>query len=308
MTAPMMERDRLLRAASQELRTCLLMGVDFVPVGDAEAPAILEVKPQEPAAARAVNAAVTPSAPAARTATKPPARPAALSATSAPVRAAAPSDFTEDDARPAAPPSIDVPDTSMMGEDERRGLLDALRARHDAECPHCTRAQGHTRTVFGEGSAAASLMFVGEAPGAEEDQTGRPFVGRAGQKLDEMIRAMKIRREDVYIANVLKARPPDNRTPQPDEVARCSPYLMAQVRIIRPKVIVTLGGPATKLLLDTADGITRIRGIWGELRLGDLAVRVMPTFHPAYLLRSYTLENRRKVWNDMQLVMEALGL
>jgi uracil-DNA glycosylase family 4 len=308
MTPPTTERDRVVRAARQELRTSLLMGVDFIPQRDVVSPAILEVKPPEPVAAATAGAAIVTSPPVIRTPPEPATRAAGQSGISAPVRSVAPSDFSEDDAGPVAPPSVDVPDTSTMDEDERRELLEALRVRHDAECPHCTRAQGHTRTVFGEGSAAASLMFVGEAPGAEEDQTGRPFVGRAGQKLDEMIRAMKIRREDVYIANVLKARPPDNRTPQPDEVARCSPYLMAQIRIIRPKVIVTLGAPATKLILDTAEGITRIRGIWGELRLGDLTVRVMPTFHPAYLLRAYTPENRRKVWNDMQLVMEVLGL
>lgn len=191
--------------------------------------------------------------------------------------------------------------------------LDRLRERHDAECPHCTTATAHTRTVFGEGSPSARLMFVGEAPGETEDRIGRPFVGRAGEKLDEMIRAMGLVREDVYIANVLKSRPPENRTPLDHEVAACGPYLEEQIRIIRPEVIVTLGGPATKLLLRTDHGITRLRGSWGELALpthvpGEtLVIPVMPTFHPAYLLRNYTPETRRAVWNDLQHVVRRLA-
>jgi len=190
----------------------------------------------------------------------------------------------------------------------KQAALDRLREAHDAACPHCTTATGHTRTVFGEGNPDADLMFIGEAPGADEDRTGRPFVGRAGQKLDEIIRAMKLEREDVYIANVLKARPPDNRTPLPDEVAGCSPYLVEQIRIIQPKVIVTLGGPATKLVLGSDAGITRLRGTWGECQLGSLnSIPVMPTFHPAYLLRNYTQDTRAKVWSDMKEVMSRLG-
>lgn len=189
--------------------------------------------------------------------------------------------------------------------------LVVLRERHDRECPHCTAATAHTQTVFGEGNPDADLMFVGEAPGAAEDQTGRPFVGRAGRKLNEIIQAMGLSRDDVYIANVLKSRPPNNRTPQPDEVSRCSPYLAEQIRLIAPKVIVTLGGPATKLLLNTDVGITRLRGTWaawrGGIHGGDpIEMPVMPTFHPAYLLRNYTRETREKVWSDMQQVMTRL--
>jgi DNA polymerase len=184
----------------------------------------------------------------------------------------------------------------------RQALLDELRARHDASCPHCTTAKGHQRTVFGEGNPCAALMFIGEAPGAEEDRTGRPFVGRAGQKLDDMIRAMGLRREDVYIANVLKARPPDNATPTPDEADRCGPYLKEQVAIIRPRVIVALGKPAANYLLGSRDSMSSMRGRWALF--GETPV--MPTFHPAYLLRSYTRENREKVWSDLQLAMSRL--
>lgn len=185
--------------------------------------------------------------------------------------------------------------------------LEELRAAHDATCPHCTTATAHARTVFGEGAPDAELMFVGEAPGAEEDRTGRPFVGPAGHKLEEMISAMGFDRADVYIANVLKSRPPSNRTPLEHEIEGCSPFLAAQVRIIQPKVIVTLGGPASKLLLETSKGITRLRGVWGLYRAGDLEVPVMPTFHPAYLLRNYTHEVRAQVWSDLCAVLSRLG-
>ncbi len=190
----------------------------------------------------------------------------------------------------------------MTREDKQRAL-DELHREHDAECPHCTVATGHTQTVFGEGDPDAELMFIGEAPGAEEDRIGRPFVGRSGQKLTEMIEALGLRREDVYIANVLKARPPQNATPTAAEAAKCGPYLERQIRIIQPKVIVALGSPASKLLLDTREGITRIRGQWHEYA----GIPVMPTFHPAYLLRQYTPDNRRKVWSDLQAASRKLS-
>jgi DNA polymerase len=160
--------------------------------------------------------------------------------------------------------------------------------------------------VFGEGDPDADLMFIGEAPGEEEDRTGRPFVGRAGRKLDEILEAMKMQRQQVYIANILKSRPAGNRTPLPGEVEGCSPFLAEQIRIIRPSVIVGLGGPAVKWLLRTNEGITRLRGTWGIYDDGALSFAVMPTFHPAYLLRNYTLETRQRVWSDMQAVMARL--
>ena len=210
----------------------------------------------------------------------------------------------------AAEPSLPIDDagTKMTGVSEAaETTLAGLEAEHDATCPLCTNATGITHTVFGEGNPDAELMFVGEAPGAAEDRTGRPFVGRAGQKLDAMIVAMGRRRADVYIANVLKSRPPDNRTPLPTEVAACAPFLTRQIRIIRPRVIVCLGGPATKLMLQTSVGITRLRGQWARYEDGDLQIDVMPTFHPAYLLRNYTRETREKVWSDLQAVMARLA-
>ena len=202
-------------------------------------------------------------------------------------------------------PSIEPDDSRAAAKAE---ALAALREEHDANCPHCTSAEGHVQTVFGEGNPDAALMFIGEAPGAEEDRTGRPFVGRAGQKLNGMIQAMGLRREDVYIANILKARPPENRTPMPDEIADCAPYLAEQIRIIEPTVIVALGAPSAKFILQTGDGIGRLRGQWAQYKDGDLVVDVMPTFHPAYLLRNYTRDTREKVWSDLQAVMKRLEL
>ncbi len=186
--------------------------------------------------------------------------------------------------------------------------LDELHARHDRDCPHCTSVTTHTRTVFGEGDPAARLMFVGEAPGAEEDKAGRPFVGRSGQLLDKMITAMGLRREDVYIANVLKARPPNNATPTPEEAEKCGRYLREQIAIINPEVIVCLGLPATHYLLDTKASLSSMRSRWHEFQPLPTSspIPVMPTFHPAFLLRQYTDENRRKVWSDLQKAMERL--
>lgn len=193
--------------------------------------------------------------------------------------------------------------SSSPGSKDKQARLDDLRERHDAECPHCTSVTGHTQTVFGEGNPDARLMFVGEAPGAEEDRQGRPFVGRSGQLLEKMINAMGLARGDVYIANVLKSRPPNNRTPTPDEAAACGAYLREQLSIIEPEVIVTLGRPAAQLLLDTKESMTNLRGRWHEYA----GVPVMPTFHPAFLLRQYTKENRQKVWSDLQKAMDRLG-
>lgn len=209
------------------------------------------------------------------------------------------------DAEPAAP----------AGGAGKAALLAALRARHDLECAHCTRATAHTRTVFGEGDPSAALMFVGEAPGAEEDRTGRPFVGRAGQLLDSMITAMGLSRDRVFIANVLKARPLDNATPTPAEADRCGVWLREQIGIIQPRVIVTLGKPASAFLLDSKESMSAMRGRWASYRGGPgvggriLAadIPVMPTFHPAFVLRQYTPENRRKVWSDLKAAMGKLG-
>ena len=164
------------------------------------------------------------------------------------------------------------------------------------DCTRCKLHTGRTNIVFGVGNPGAQLMFIGEGPGQNEDLQGEPFVGRAGNKLDEMIKAIGLSREEVYIANIVKCRPPGNRDPERDEIETCSPFLVAQIEAIRPRVIVTLGGPATKTLLATRVGITRLRGQWQSFR----GIPVMPTFHPAFVLRNYTVETRRQVWSDLK--------
>jgi DNA polymerase len=170
-----------------------------------------------------------------------------------------------------------------------------------AECQRCKLGKGRTNLVFGEGSPQARLMFIGEAPGADEDLQGRPFVGEAGQLLNNMLHKLGLRREDVYITNIVKSRPPRNRDPEPDEVEACLPFLFKQIDSIRPLVIVTLGRIATQNLLDTKEPITKLRGTWQKFH----GIRVMPTFHPSYLNRFP--KERIKTWNDMQQVMEYLA-
>lgn len=202
--------------------------------------------------------------------------------------------------------------------DERRAAaqraLDEIRARYERDAPHQHFVTAHSNIVFGEGDPCARLMFIGEAPGADEDRTGRPFVGRAGQLLARMILAMGLNRQSVYIANVLKTRPPNNATPTLDEAERCSPYLFDQILAVRPEAIVTLGLPATRLVLKTDLSMGELRGRWSEWRHPDaskgdgFSVPVMPTFHPAFLLRQYTSENRAKVWSDLRSALVKLGL
>jgi DNA polymerase len=193
-------------------------------------------------------------------------------------------------AAPSAPLASAVPSAPDAGP-----LLAALR-EEIGDCRRCKLCEQRKNIVFGVGNPAAKLMFVGEGPGADEDAQGEPFVGRAGQKLNEMIRAIGLDRKDVYIANVVKCRPPGNRDPEPDEVATCSPFLFRQIEAINPRAIVALGSPAAKTLLGTKTGITALRGKWGSFR----GIPVMPTFHPAYLLRSYTVENRQAVFDDLK--------
>ncbi len=164
------------------------------------------------------------------------------------------------------------------------------------ECTRCKLHAGRNKIVFGVGNPDAKLMFVGEGPGAEEDARGEPFVGRAGKKLDEMITSIGLSRSEVYIANIVKCRPPKNRDPERDEIETCLPFLTRQIEAIAPRVIVALGSPAAKTLLNTSTGITRLRGQWHEFS----GIPVMPTFHPAYLLRVYTRENRMRVWDDLK--------
>jgi DNA polymerase len=184
---------------------------------------------------------------------------------------------------------------------DRAAELECLRTDTIGDCRRCGLAPTRTTLVFGVGNPHADLVFVGEAPGAEEDARGVPFVGAAGQLLTKIIEAMGLRRDDVYIANILKCRPPGNRNPLPDEIASCEPFLIAQLGIIRPKVICALGTFAAQTLLKTKDPISRLRGRWHTYH----DVPLMPTFHPAYLLRNPA--EKKTVWADVQSVMTRLG-
>ena len=201
-----------------------------------------------------------------------------------------------DSAEVAAGPQQDsLPDLRPTSGNE---TLDQIRDDLGV-CTRCRLSEGRTKIVFGEGNPRAKIVFVGEGPGADEDRSGRPFVGRAGELLTKMIEAMGLRREDVYICNIVKCRPPGNRDPQLDEVATCRPFLDRQLRAIRPRAIVTLGKPAASTLLGRPIAITRVRGTWQEWE----GIPVMPTFHPAYVLRRYTRETRQAVWDDLKAVL-----
>ncbi|MGD0908766.1 MAG: uracil-DNA glycosylase [Candidatus Acidiferrales bacterium] len=177
------------------------------------------------------------------------------------------------------------------------------RTREDlGECMRCRLHKQRNKIVFGAGNPRAELVFVGEGPGHDEDVQGLPFVGRAGKLLTQMIEAMGLKREDVYICNVVKCRPPENRKPEDDEVATCSPYLFRQLDVIAPKAIVCLGGTAAQALLKTKDSISRFRGNWFDYR----NTKLMATYHPAYLLRNPAAKS--DVWKDLQKVMAHLGL
>lgn len=209
-------------------------------------------------------------------------------------------------AAPAPAPRITTPSvadrTPALSPEERVVRLDSLRS-DVAECKRCKLCADRTQTVFGQGSTSPRLVIVGEAPGAEEDRTGEAFVGRAGQLLTKMLGAIGLAREDVFICNVLKCRPPQNRNPRPDEVGACRPYLHEQLEILRPEVVLALGSPAVRELLRTERGITRLRGRFARTPDGW---RVMPTYHPAYLLRKP--EAKREAWHDLKKVAAELGL
>jgi uracil-DNA glycosylase len=187
----------------------------------------------------------------------------------------------------------------MMLSRSREEAVAAIRADL-GECTRCKLHAGRTNLVFGVGNPNASLMFVGEGPGADEDEQGIPFVGRAGQLLTQIIKAMGYERDQVYIANVVKCRPPNNRNPEPDEIEQCEPFLMRQIDAIQPRVIVALGKFASQTLLRSAEPISRLRGRFH--RIGP--AQVMPTFHPSYLLRNPA--SKREVWEDMKQVMAVL--
>jgi uracil-DNA glycosylase len=199
--------------------------------------------------------------------------------------------------------TVAAPEKSFQADNPplaERSTLAEIREEM-GDCHRCKLFRSRTNLVFGEGSPQARMMFVGEGPGAEEDLQGRPFVGPAGQLLNNLLNKLGLRREEVYIANVVKSRPPGNREPEADEVAACLPFLIKQIESIQPRVIVTLGRVATHNLLKTATPLTKLRGNWQKFE----NIRVMPTFHPSYLLRFP--KERHKTWDDMQQVMEHLA-
>jgi DNA polymerase len=200
-------------------------------------------------------------------------------------------------------PSLFGETSAPMVEEQRADeTLEDIR-RDLGDCQRCKLWSTRTNIVFGEGNPKAELMFIGEGPGADEDASGRPFVGRAGQLLTKMIEAIDLKREDVYIANVVKSRPPGNRAPEADEVKACIPFLYRQIGAIHPKLIVALGNPAMQALLDTKIGITKMRGEFQPYpRIPG--IWVMPTFHPAYLLRSP--DKKREAWEDLKKIRSFL--
>ncbi len=214
--------------------------------------------------------------------------------TASPVRPAPPAEpflFGE----MAAPAPVAVP---LRIENDS---LERIRA-DIGDCTRCKLCERRTNIVFGDGNPRAQLVFVGEGPGHEEDLQGLPFVGRAGKLLTDMVAAMGLKRSDAYICNVVKCRPPENRTPERDEVATCSPFLYRQLEVIQPKVIVALGASAVKAMLGEGYSITKVRGQWFEFR----GFQLLPTYHPAYLLRNPNA--KPDAWKDLQKVMDVLGL
>lgn len=194
-----------------------------------------------------------------------------------------------------------ISDMLATGCDQDGDPFTALRSEVE-QCKKCRLAETRKNVVFGVGDVRADLMFVGEGPGADEDEQGEPFVGRAGQLLTKMIEAMGLSRQTVYIANIVKCRPPENRNPFEDESNTCIPYLYRQIEYIKPKIIICLGSVAAQNLLKTNVGISKLRGNFVMLN----GIKVMPTFHPAYLLRNPNM--KRPCWEDLQMVMKELGL
>ncbi len=199
--------------------------------------------------------------------------------------------------RPGLPLGVEVPE----GVEARLTRLQVL-AGEAAGCTRCGLHAGRTKSVFARGNPRARIMFIGEGPGADEDAQGQPFVGKSGQLLDRMVAAMGLRQDEIYIANVVKCRPPQNRKPEPEEMSTCVPYLAEQIALIEPEVLIALGGTAVEGLLGGRVAITRARGQW---RLYRATIPVMPTYHPAYLLRNPPA--KREVWDDLRAVLQRLG-
>ena len=220
------------------------------------------------------------------------------------VAAAAPRRATEPPPAPKSAPAFIPPVAapSLFEERIEGDTLDRIREDIGPNCTRCKLHKARTNIVFGVGNPRAQLVFVGEGPGRDEDAQGEPFVGRAGKLLTQMIEAMGLRRQDVYICNVVKCRPPENRLPEPDEIATCSPYLLRQLGVIQPKVICCLGACSAQTMLQTTQGISKFRGEWFDYR----GSKLIATYHPAYLLRNPAAKG--EVWKDLQKVMAVLGL
>ncbi len=223
---------------------------------------------------------------------------------SAPVPPPAPGEVEPQGRRPRSePPASGVEQLGLIGGERLWGETPTLEEVRTAlgDCTRCRLCEGRAQIVFGDGNPEADLMFIGEGPGAEEDRRGLPFVGRGGELLTQMIeKGLGIPRSSVYICNIVKCRPPQNRTPLADEAATCRPFLDGQISAVRPRVIVALGKPASSLLLGRDVAITRVRGIWHEYR----GIPLMPTFHPAFILRQYTPQNRHLVWDDLKAALD----
>ncbi len=292
MTNP--DRNATVATLREWLRSERRLGVPHWNVG--QVPARADAPQQQPART---------DAPSETTSRPNPTPPKPVSAASAPPVVSSAKLFIDDSTLPPVCPCV-------LSTADAAAALAELDARFVKGCKKCRLHEHRTQTVFGVGHARPRLVFVGEGPGADEDAQGEPFVGRAGQLLTRMIAAMTLTREQVYICNVVKCRPPANRTPADDEMETCSPFLLRQLAILRPEVIVTLGRPATQTLLATKTPISRLRGAWHEFppaawgHLGLPPARLMPTYHPAYLLRNPAAKG--ETWADLQQVMQALGI
>lgn len=296
-----MEEARRLRVLRQHVATDGLLGLAAVPITPGERVAVQEER--DAGGSRATGSSSFSSS-----ASSSVSSPVSSSARTAPSRPS-PRPLGDRDASsppPAARSRPVVPDNA-----DKADRLEAIRLDHEQNCDTPLRnmqAPG-AKIAFGEGDPDADLMFVGEGPGETEARLGRPFVGPAGELLDKMIVAMGLTRQTVYIANAVKFRPPNNRAPNPEEIAVELPYLEDQIEVVDPKVIVVLGGSAAKSILKTRRGIMSIRGQWHDYAVMTTGQRipVMPTYHPAFLLRQYTPDNRKNVWADLQAAMQKLA-
>ena len=288
--------DRLIRELRQRLESLQRAGLRSLPRVELSVPAFPDVREFSESVGHDAGAAPLP-------------RPAAVpdQDPAAPVRPPAPAPAARPESAPIQPssslfkePGFDSPPVPL---EERLALLQAL-ANEVAGCRKCKiLAETRTQTVFADGTPSARLMFVGEAPGADEDRIGRPFVGRAGQLLTDMItKGMGLLRQDVYIANILKCRPPENRLPSPEESANCLPYLERQIQIVRPEFLCLLGRTAVQGLLGTTLGMGRLRGKWYRYQ----GIPTLVTYHPSYLLRNPAA--KKDSWEDLQMLMTAMGL